>query len=60
MRKLLRDGGWKEARPMWKEAELYSQTETTIQTPGLGARTGVWNMRKPNRDEKGQSGATIV
>ena len=51
IRKLLRDGGWQDAHSLWKEAELYSQTETRIQTPGLGARR-VWNMRKPIRDEK--------
>ena len=55
MRKLLRDGGWKEAqRAQSGKKRTDSQTETRIQTPGLGARTGVWNMRYSGRDEGGK------
>ena len=55
MRKLLRDGGWKEAqRAQSGQKRTDSQTETRIQTPGLGARTGVWNMRYSGRDEGGK------
>ena len=55
MRKLLRDGGWKEAqRAQSGKKRTDSQTETRIQTPGLGARTGVWNLRYSGRDEGGK------
>ena len=47
-------GEWKEACPMWKEADL--------QPNGLEARTRVWNMRKlkPIRGEKMASGELKV
>ena len=40
IRKLLRDGEWKDAHPMWKEADLYSQTENRIQIPPVWGREG--------------------
>ena len=44
--------GWEEAHPMCKEA--YRQTETRIQTPGLGRERGL------EYEIFGESGAPIV
>ena len=48
MRKLLRDEKVEREGGFYGGKErTHSQTETRIQTPGLGARNGVWNVSKP-------------
>ena len=56
MRKLLRDEKVEREGGFYGGKErTYSQTETRIQTPGLGARNGVWNVSKPVREGHGRS-----